>query len=90
MVCIEGVDLAALDAADEGVTAEEYLESLLEEAGDVVQFQLLRGIYVAIAQFPSVKDAQKVRLGPLWRDEERWACCACLIVCALTALQVSL
>ena len=73
MVCIEGVDLAALDAADEGVTAEEYLESLLEEAGDVVQFQLLRGIYVAIAQFPSVKDAQKVSPGPLWRDEGRWA-----------------
>ena len=60
ILCVEGVDLAALDAADEGVTAEDYLESLLEEAGELLQFHLLRGTYVAVAQFPTVADAQKV------------------------------
>ena len=62
VLCIEGLDVEALDSADDGVTAEEYLESLLEDAGELVQFQLLRGIYAAVAEFPSISAAQKVRL----------------------------
>ena len=75
ILCVEGVDLAALDAADEGVTAEEYLESLLEEAGELLQFHLLRGIYVAVAHFPSVEDAQKVGLAL-----EALRSCCCMLV----------